>query len=61
VVLGHLPYNGTNTYGGGTNLSSGTLNINNSQALGALTSAFTITGGTIDNTSGGAITTITIH
>ncbi len=55
---GALTMNVTNTYAGGTTLSSGILNINNTQALGANTGIFTITGGTIDNTSGGNITTI---
>ena len=48
---------GTNTFTGGTTLSAGTLNINNSNALGNTAGTFTITGGTIGNTSGGAITT----
>jgi autotransporter-associated beta strand protein len=39
---------------GGVRLTSGTLNINNPNALGA--GAFTIEGGTIDNTSGATIT-----
>ena len=43
-----------NTYTGGTTLSDGTLGINNASAIGA--GAFTIGGGTLDNTSGGAIT-----
>ncbi len=46
---------GANTYSGGTNLASGTtLRINNATALG--TGTFTINGGTIDNTTAGAIT-----
>jgi autotransporter-associated beta strand protein len=45
---------GANTYSGTTTLSSGTLDINNAAAIG--TGTFTITGGTIDNTSGGTIT-----
>ena len=52
-----LTLSGTNTFGGGTTLSAGTLNINNASALGASTGTFTISGGTIDNTSGGSITT----
>ncbi|MGH8100085.1 MAG: autotransporter-associated beta strand repeat-containing protein [Chthoniobacterales bacterium] len=56
---GVLTFGGANTYTGGTTLSSGTLNINNagsggkSSAIGKGT--LTINGGTIDNTSGGAI------
>lgn len=49
---------GTNTFTGGTTLSAGTLNINNSQALGTTAGTFTINGGTIDNTSGADITTL---
>jgi len=39
---------GANTYTGGTSLSDGTLFISNATALGATSSAFTISGGTID-------------
>jgi autotransporter-associated beta strand protein len=47
----------SNSYTGATTLSgSGTLNINNAGALGATASTFNINGGTIDNTSGAAIT-----
>jgi len=42
-----------NTHGGGTNLSSGTLNMNHAGALGDGT--FTISGGTLNNTSASAI------
>jgi autotransporter-associated beta strand protein len=45
---------GNNTHTGGTTLSAGTLNLNNANALGA--GNFTVTGGTIDNTSGLPIT-----
>ena len=52
---GALTLSGSNsTYSGGATLTSGVLNINNSSALG--TGTFTIAGGTIDNTSGAAIT-----
>jgi len=57
---GSFQLSGANTYSGGTTLSAGTLNINNagsggtSSAIG--TGTFTINGGTIDNTSAGAIT-----
>jgi autotransporter-associated beta strand protein len=42
-----------NTYTGGTILNAGTLNLNNASALGSGT--LIINGGTLDNTSGGAI------
>jgi autotransporter-associated beta strand protein len=45
---------GNNTHTGGTTLSAGTLNVNNANALGA--GNFTVTGGTIDNTSGAPLT-----
>ena len=51
---GTLTLAGSNTYTGGTTLSAGQLNINNAAALG--TGTFTISGGTIGNTSGAAIT-----
>ena len=54
---GALTLSGANTFTGGTTLSAGNLNINNSSALGTVAGTFTINGGTIDNTSGGAITT----
>lgn len=48
---GTLAYGGTNnSYGIGTTLNSGTLNINSTTALG--TGSLIINGGTIDNTSG---------
>ena len=53
---GTLVLSGANTYTDNTILNSGTLNINSATALGASTSVFTIHGGTIDNTSGSAIT-----
>jgi autotransporter-associated beta strand protein len=55
---GALTLSGTNTYSGGTSLNAGTININNTQALGTAAGTFTINGGTIDNTSGAAITTV---
>jgi len=51
---GALTLGGANTYTGGTILGAGTLNINNASAIGA--GAFTITGGTLDNTSGSSVT-----
>lgn len=47
-----------NTYTGGTTLNAGILNINNASALGSVSSTFTITGGSFDNTSGGPLTTL---
>jgi autotransporter-associated beta strand protein len=55
---GTLTLSNANTYSGGTILSEGTLNINNASALGTVAGTFTIVGGTIDNTSGAAITTV---
>jgi autotransporter-associated beta strand protein len=55
---GTLTLTNSNTYSGGTTLSDGTLNINNTNALGAVTGVFTMNGGTIDNTSGAALTTV---
>lgn len=46
-----------NSYSGGTTLNSGTLVVNNSGALG--TGPLTIAGGTMNNTSGAAITLTT--
>ncbi len=47
---------GANTYSGGTTLNAGQLNINNAAALGATAGTFVVNGGTIDNTSGAAVT-----
>ena len=49
---------GANTFTGGTTLTAGTLDINNPSALGTVAGTFTINGGTIDNNSGGDITTL---
>lgn len=54
---GKLTITNANTHTGGTTLNAGTLNVNNSSALGAATGLFTINGGTLDNTLGTAITT----
>jgi autotransporter-associated beta strand protein len=51
---GALSLTAANTLTGGIALTSGILNINKPNALGP--GVFTITGGTIDNTSGGQIT-----
>jgi len=53
-----LTLSNANTFNGGTTLNAGTININTPTALGAATSAFIINGGTIDNTSGAAVTTV---
>jgi autotransporter-associated beta strand protein len=53
---GALTLSGTNTFSGGMTLNSGTLDINSATALGATAGTFIINGGTIDNTSGAAIT-----
>ena len=55
---GTLTLSGANAFTGGVTLNTGTLNVNNTNALGAVTSTFTINGGIIDNTTGAAITTI---
>ncbi len=55
---GTLTLSGVNTFIGGATLNAGTLNINNAQALGTVAGTFIINGGTIDNTTGGAITTL---
>ncbi|MFM9840873.1 MAG: beta strand repeat-containing protein, partial [Cyclobacteriaceae bacterium] len=55
---GSWTLSGINTFSGGTTLNLGTLNINNSSALGSVASTFTINGGIFDNTSAGSITTL---
>ena len=52
-----LTISSSNSYAGGTTLTAGRLNVNNASALGAGT--VTITGGTLGNTSGTAITLTT--
>lgn len=56
ISPGTLTLENTNTFGGGVWLQAGTLNIGNSQALGLPTGTFTISGGTIDNSSGATMT-----
>ncbi len=56
--IGTLTLGGTNSFVGGVTLSAGTLNINNASALGATSGTFTISGGTLDNTSGSSITMV---
>lgn len=53
---GTLILSGTNTYSGGAALTSGTLDINSSTALGLGSGTFYIYSGTMDNTSGAPIT-----
>jgi autotransporter-associated beta strand protein len=51
---GTLTLSGANTFGGGLILSAGTLNLNSDTAPGSGT--ITISGGTLDNTSGSGVT-----
>ncbi|MEI6674845.1 MAG: autotransporter-associated beta strand repeat-containing protein [Verrucomicrobiota bacterium] len=51
---GELSLSGANTYGGGTILNAGTININNAKSLG--TGTFTINGGEIDNDTAATVT-----
>jgi len=53
LSTGNWTLGGANTFSGGTTLSSGTLNLNSAIAPG--TGALIIDGGTLDNTSGSAI------
>jgi autotransporter-associated beta strand protein len=46
-----------NTHTGGTTLSQGTLNLKNAAAMGDVTGPLSLLGGTLDNTSAGALTT----
>lgn len=55
---GTLTLSAANAYTGTTTLSAGVLNINNANALGAANNPFVISGGTIDNTSAAAVTTV---
>jgi len=54
---GALTVNTANSYAGGTTLNAGTLNLHNASALGS--GVVTITGGTLGNTSGAAVTLTT--
>ena len=51
---GALTLSNANTFSGGVTMSAGRLNLNHAAAPG--TGKLTITGGTLDNTSGGALT-----
>jgi autotransporter-associated beta strand protein len=53
---GALTINTTNTYTGGTYLYNGLLNLGTSAALGNAPGTLTLAGGTLDNTSGAAMT-----
>ncbi len=59
VSAGTLTLTGSNSGSGGIKVSGGQLNIGNASALGNGT--LTIGGGTIDNTSGGALSTVTTY
>ena len=52
---GALTLNVSNAYAGGTLLAAGTLNVKKAAALGDPAGTFTISGGTLDNTSGGPL------
>lgn len=54
VTAGALTLTGNNTYTGGTTLSGGLLNLGSANAIG--TGLLTVSGGSLDNTSGSAIT-----
>ena len=53
---GTLELTGDNTYSGGTTITSGTLQVGNTNALGATTGSLTVNGGTLD-LNGFSITT----
>ncbi len=55
---GILTLNGLSTFTGSKTFNTGTLRLNHSQALGTTAGTFIINGGTIDNTSGSALTLI---
>jgi fibronectin-binding autotransporter adhesin len=54
ITTGSIALSGANNHTGGTTLTGGILHINNAQALG--TGTFTISGGSINNTSGTPVT-----
>ena len=54
---GRWVLSGSNAYSGGTTLSAGQLNLNNANAIG--TGTVTISSGTLDNSSGAAVTLAT--
>jgi autotransporter-associated beta strand protein len=54
--VGAVTIANSNSYTGGTTLNAGLLNIGNSAALGSAAGTITVNGGSIDNTSGVAIT-----
>ncbi|HMO34390.1 MAG TPA: autotransporter-associated beta strand repeat-containing protein, partial [Lacibacter sp.] len=56
VTAGTLTLSGANTYTGGTTVSGGQLNINSATAIGGAAGTLTLSGGNIDNTSGGTVT-----
>jgi fibronectin-binding autotransporter adhesin len=54
---GTLTMGVANGYTGGTILNAGTINVNNTSALGTVAGTFVINGGAVQNTTGGSITT----
>jgi sialate O-acetylesterase len=54
-TAGSVTLSGANGHTGGTTLAAGTLNLNSNKAVGSVGSTFTINGGTLDNTTGAAI------
>ncbi len=55
---GTLELNKANTFTGGVTLNGGLLNIENASSLGTIAGTFIISAGTLDNTSGGLLSTV---
>ncbi len=56
ISAGSLTLENSNSFAGGVALKAGTLNVSHGQALGLPSGTFTVTGGSLDNTSGSALT-----